>query len=403
MPENINNEITYYDGSPFVSESDGKYLAHNATWATPSGGGGTVGSLNTNNSTAQTVSSSESFSGNISLHKVSKTGKLSDLQDTQLENIIDGQTIAYNSATNCWINTDFPTELPSVTGNANKMLVVNNGATGVEWRNIPTELPSISGNANKILAVNSNATGVVWITNSGGGSIGTLNTSNSTAQTVSSSESFSNNINLHKVSKTGNYNDLLNKPTIPVDTNDNVFIINSIDNLEVERESQDTFYYLLDWAQEGITQYVFDVKDPRILEITDPDSGRPCHPSLNLFEFFRNNLEKKLTIFIKNFDYTYLGNNDYNPLLWVYGENETRIGEFYIELYISKYPIENVSYIGQTFMITDSTDMRLRLQQISDRDLTNLKVEIYKTTASSNRDYYYYDANGNPLYVINIF
>lgn len=44
---------------------------------------------------------------------------------------------------------------------------------------------------------------------------GTLNTNNSTAQTVSSSESLSGTIKLHKISKTGNYNDLLNKPTIP--------------------------------------------------------------------------------------------------------------------------------------------------------------------------------------------
>lgn len=42
--------------------------------------------------------------------------------------------------------------------------------------------------------------------------IGKLNTNNSQAQTLSSSESFSDNINLHKVSKTGNYNDLLNLP-----------------------------------------------------------------------------------------------------------------------------------------------------------------------------------------------
>lgn len=42
--------------------------------------------------------------------------------------------------------------------------------------------------------------------------VGKLNTNNSQAQTLSSSESFSNNISLHKVSKTGNYNDLLNLP-----------------------------------------------------------------------------------------------------------------------------------------------------------------------------------------------
>ena len=49
--------------------------------------------------------------------------------------------------------------------------------------------------------------------------LGTLNTNNTTAQTASSSESFGGTINLHKVSKTGSYSDLLNKPTIPDDSN----------------------------------------------------------------------------------------------------------------------------------------------------------------------------------------
>ena len=48
-------------------------------------------------------------------------------------------------------------------------------------------------------------------------SIKVLNTSNTTAQTAAESESINGNgvVNLHKISKTGNYNDLLNKPTIP--------------------------------------------------------------------------------------------------------------------------------------------------------------------------------------------
>ena len=48
-------------------------------------------------------------------------------------------------------------------------------------------------------------------------SIKTLKTDNTTAQTTSSSEAIagSGTINLHKVSKTGSYDDLLNKPTIP--------------------------------------------------------------------------------------------------------------------------------------------------------------------------------------------
>ena len=47
--------------------------------------------------------------------------------------------------------------------------------------------------------------------------IKTLNTNNNTTQAVSASETISGSgtINLHKVAKTGNYNDLLNTPTIP--------------------------------------------------------------------------------------------------------------------------------------------------------------------------------------------
>lgn len=48
-------------------------------------------------------------------------------------------------------------------------------------------------------------------------SVKTLKTDNTTAQTASASETLSGSgtINLHKVSKTGSYNDLLDKPTIP--------------------------------------------------------------------------------------------------------------------------------------------------------------------------------------------
>ena len=45
--------------------------------------------------------------------------------------------------------------------------------------------------------------------------VGTLNTTASTTQSTNASESFSGSVTLHKVSKTGSYNDLLNKPTIP--------------------------------------------------------------------------------------------------------------------------------------------------------------------------------------------
>lgn len=79
--------------------------------------------------------------------------------------------------------------------------------------------------------------------------VGTLNTDNSTAQTVSSSESFSGNINLHKVSKTGSYNDLLNKPTnivhgisVPGQTKtpNSEGIISLVDELNAKESSQKT-------------------------------------------------------------------------------------------------------------------------------------------------------------------
>lgn len=55
------------------------------------------------------------------------------------------------------------------------------------------------------------------VSEGGGGSatVGTLKTDNTSAQTPSASESFGGTINLHKVSKTGSYNDLRDKPTIP--------------------------------------------------------------------------------------------------------------------------------------------------------------------------------------------
>lgn len=68
----------------------------------------------------------------------------------------------------------------------------------------------------------------------------TLNTNITTSQPVSESELITGEMVLHKISKTGDYNDLLNKPTIPTKTsdltNDSGFIDNSVSNL--------TNYYL---------------------------------------------------------------------------------------------------------------------------------------------------------------
>lgn len=63
----------------------------------------------------------------------------------------------------------------------------------------------------------------------------TLNTNITTSQPVSESELITGEMVLHKISKTGSYNDLLNKPTIPTKTsdltNDSGFVDNSVSNL----------------------------------------------------------------------------------------------------------------------------------------------------------------------------
>lgn len=57
-------------------------------------------------------------------------------------------------------------------------------------------------------------------------SIKTLNTNNTTAQTATNENIIgSGTINLHKVAKTGSYNDLLNKPTFSYDSSTKILTI----------------------------------------------------------------------------------------------------------------------------------------------------------------------------------
>lgn len=66
----------------------------------------------------------------------------------------------------------------------------------------------------------------LWVDAASSVSPGTLDTTATTAQTTSASELLSGNVTLHKVSKTGSYNDLNNKPTIPT--------ISAITNAEID-------------------------------------------------------------------------------------------------------------------------------------------------------------------------
>lgn len=65
-------------------------------------------------------------------------GSLSGLSDTSITNPSNGQILKYNTTSSKWENASETTELPSITGNANQILAVNNGATGVEWITKPS-------------------------------------------------------------------------------------------------------------------------------------------------------------------------------------------------------------------------------------------------------------------------
>ena len=229
-----------------------------------------VGTLNTNNSTAQTASSSESFSGNINLHKVSKTGSYNDLLDkptiptavtvdsTWVENStnpVESQLIqnALTSLEDTFtdIEDSIPSNISDLTNDVGFGKVMygqySNGNFYPGSYNGPNgtprfiDLPVTPNTTTTYIDISShksyhyNGSSYVRLDDEQQTlpTIGTLNTNNSTAQTASSSESFSGNISLHKISKTGSYNDLLNKPTIPTAvTIDSTWIENSTNPVE---------------------------------------------------------------------------------------------------------------------------------------------------------------------------
>lgn len=178
-------DIIYFTGSStptrLAKGTAGQVLTMNSgatapEWQTPSG------TLNTTATTAQSTNASESLSGSVTLHKISKTGAYSDLIGT-------------------------PTNISFFTNDAG--YTTNTGTlTGVTF----------NGNAATVTS------GVAAITASIPSAPGTLDTTATTAQSMSSSEALSGNITLHKIAKTGTYSDLIGIPTIPtVPTNVSAF------------------------------------------------------------------------------------------------------------------------------------------------------------------------------------
>ena len=104
------------------------------------------------------------------------------------------------------------------------------GQDGVGIKDITVEQSTFDGQANVVTVHLSDYTTKTFNVYNGHtgatGTSGTLHTNNSTAVTPGpGDESMSNDIRLHKISKTGNYNDLLNKPTIPEAANNSLITI----------------------------------------------------------------------------------------------------------------------------------------------------------------------------------
>lgn len=104
------------------------------------------------------------------------------------------------------------------------------GQDGVGIKDITVEQSTFDGQANVVTVHLSDETTKTFNVYNGRtgatGTAGILHTNNSTAITPGpGDESMSNDIRLHKISKTGNYNDLIDKPTIPAAANNSLITI----------------------------------------------------------------------------------------------------------------------------------------------------------------------------------
>lgn len=157
------------------------------------------GTLNTDNTGAQSVSSSEALSGTVKLHKISKTGSYADLNNKPTI-----PSISLNGSTTTTPSFYAPTGAGSLG-----QVLTSNGSGAPTWQAAPS-----GGVQDVTVGGTSVVSGGVAAVPAIPAAPGTLDTTATTAQATSASEALSGTIKLHKVSKTGSYGDLLNKPTI---------------------------------------------------------------------------------------------------------------------------------------------------------------------------------------------
>ena len=118
-----------------------------------------------------------------------------------------------------WVVGGEKTEFKAVGTDGRDGVDGQNGADGYS----PTATVVKTGDTATIEITDKNGTTTATISD---GTAGTLNTNNESAVMPGpGTESMSGNISLHKISKTGDYNDLRNKPTIPAAANDSTITI----------------------------------------------------------------------------------------------------------------------------------------------------------------------------------
>ena len=224
-----------------------------------------IKTLNTNNTTAQTTSASETIvgSGTINLHKVSKTGSYNDLLNKltagsnitiSKENIISAKDTTYTAGTglsllngvfsvktgystngknykvatdtngNLYVNVPW-TDTDTATA-ADNILDGSNSGTQITYAPYTSQQSKLSFDSSSTEPTRSdrlNLNGHLHATKlySGGKEVLTshqpiksLNTNNTAAQDPNASEAIvgTGAINLHKIAKTGSYDDLNDKP-----------------------------------------------------------------------------------------------------------------------------------------------------------------------------------------------
>lgn len=172
-----------------------------------------IKSINTNNTAAQAVNTSEAIagSGTINLHKVAKTGSYNDLLHKPTIPAVNNGALTL-----------------TVNGTAHTFTANQSGDTSVTINDTGVTSVSLSGDGNAVTnaSIDGRALtltkGTTFLTSHQ--SIKSINTNNTAAQEPKTDESIagSGTINLHKIAKTGNYNDLLHKPTLGTAAEKNV-------------------------------------------------------------------------------------------------------------------------------------------------------------------------------------